>query len=240
MSYYLSHRAQDELCEELIKDYAGLYYPYKEVDIIGFAKSLGLDLRYVKFCDHVEGRLGFYADGKTPVYVMTKKGPKEMTFPKNTVLIDISLMPEEKLNKRRFTLAHEVYHHIESMLGEDLPSASFSTELDLGSRCSVSDLKKVMNVREMVADRGAAALLMPSKLVKNTMLTIMRGKPICIYGDNIIPNCTVEKLREMANFMQVSLTALIIRLKHLRLLEKHDVSELTCNIEMNREDEYDK
>ena len=82
MSYFLSHRAQDEICEELIKDYAGLYYPYKEVDIIGFAKSLGLDLRYVKFCDHVEGRLGFYADGKTPVYVMTKKGPKEMTFPK--------------------------------------------------------------------------------------------------------------------------------------------------------------
>ncbi|MBQ7071293.1 MAG: hypothetical protein IJM87_08450, partial [Ruminococcus sp.] len=92
----------------------------------------------------------------------------------------------------------------------------------------------------MLADRGASALLMPSKLVKNTMLTIMRGKPICIYGDNIIPNGTVEKLREMADFMQVSLTALIIRLKHLHLLEKHDVSELTCNIEMNREDGYDK
>ena len=105
MSYFLSHRAQDELCEELIKDYAGLYYPYKEVDIIGFAKSLGLDLRYVKFCDHIDGRLGFYTDGKTLVYVMTEKGPKEITFPKNTVLIDISLMPEEKLNKRRFTLA---------------------------------------------------------------------------------------------------------------------------------------
>ena len=133
-------------------------------------------------------------------------------------------------NKFRFTLAHEVYHHIESLLSGEKPVSSYSSEILTNEEMTVNDLRKIMNHREIQADRGAAALLMPKKLVVNTCNSVMNDEPICIYGKDNFDDDTYDKLHEIAEFMQVSLTALIIRLKHLRLVEKHDLSELTGNV----------
>ncbi len=228
MNYYLSPKAQDEICEQLIKDFAGLYYSYQPVDIAGFARSIGLTLRYVSFCNEDdEIKLGFYSDGETSVDVMTNEGPKSVVFPAFTILIAKCLMGDDKKAKRRFTLAHEVYHHLETVFNNSTPIAAYRTQLSKGKKCSVADLKDIMDKRELQADRGAAALLMPVRLVKNTCRSVMEDKPICVYGKDTFDRETQAKLIEIANFMEVSLTALTIRLKHLNMLEKHDLRELT-------------
>lgn len=227
MDYYLSSRAQDEICEQLIKDFAGLYYSYQPVDIAGFARFVGLTLKYVTFCDEEEVRLGFYSDGETAVNVMTARGPQSMVFPAFTVLIAKSLMGEEKKTKRRFTLAHEVYHHLETVFNNSSPIAAYHTEFGVDRDCPLSELQSYMSFREIQADRGAAALLMPRRLVRNTCRSVMEDKPICVYGKDTFDRETQVKLREIAAFMEVSLTALVIRLKHLNMLEKHSIKELT-------------
>ena len=228
MNYYLSPRAQDEICEQLIKDFAGLYYSYQPVDIAGFARSIGLTLRYVSFCNEEdEKRLGFYSDGETAVNVMTKEGPRSVTFPAFNILIADELKIDEKKHKRRFTLAHEVYHHLETVFNNGTPIAAYRTEFSMEKKCSVAELKNLMDKRELQADRGAAALLMPRRLVRNTCRSVMEDQPICVYGNDTFDRETQNKLREIADFMQVSMSALIIRLKHLNMLEKHNIKELT-------------
>ena len=228
MEYYLTPKSQDEICEQLIMDYAGLYYSYKPVDIAGFARSIGLTLRYVSFCNEENRkRLGFYSDGETAVDVMTNDGPRSVVFPAFTILIAKRLMSDDKKAKRRFTLAHEVYHHLETVFNNGTPIAAYRTEFGVGGKCSVADLKEIMDKRELQADRGAAALLMPYRLVRNTCRSVMEDKPICVYGTDTFDRETQAKLIEIANFMEVSLTALTIRLKHLNMLERHDLKELT-------------
>ena len=224
MNIYLEERAQDEICEQLIKKFAGIYYPYKPVDIIGFAKFLGLKLVFVTFCDDLK-RLGFYSDGKTQVTVMSKNGPISKVFPKNTILISDYLRAEERINKLRFTVGHETGHHIRTLMTGKAAEEAYLTELDHDNECSCDQMKRMLSYEEKLADRAAASLLMPRKLVVNTVRSVMNDKPIKIYGEDNFDDDTKCKLEEIANFMQVSVMALMIRLKALRLLEKHSIDE---------------
>lgn len=135
MNIYLEERAQDEICKQLIKKFAGIYYPYKPVDIIGFAKFLGLKLVFVTFCDDLK-RLGFYSDGKTQVTVMSKNGPISKVFPNNTILISDYLRAEERINKLRFTVGHETGHHIKTLMTGKAAEEAYLTELDHDNECS--------------------------------------------------------------------------------------------------------
>jgi len=224
MDLYLNERAQDEICEALIRKYAGIYYPYKPVDIVGLAKFLGLELRFVTFCDELV-RLGFYSDGKTSVTIMSKNGPVSKVFPKKTILISDALRPAERMNKLRFTIAHETGHHLRMIMTGVVPEEAYKTEFEPDNECSYEQMKKLLSYEERLADKAAAALLMPRKLVVNTCRSVMNDKPIRVYGEDNYDHDTMQKLKEIADFMQVSVMALTIRLKTLRLLEKHSIDE---------------
>ena len=225
MNTYLDERAQDEICEQLIKKYAGIYYPYKPVDIVGFAKFLGLKLMFVTFCDDLK-RLGFFSDGKTAVTVMSKNGPVSKVFPQNTILISNELRVEKLINKLRFTVAHETSHYIRPFITGKPAEAAYMTDFDSKEEISPEDFKRIMTQEEKMTDKCAAALLMPRKLVVNTVRSVMDDKPIKVYGEDNFDEETSHKLKEIADFMQVSVMALKIRLKTLRLLEKHSIDEL--------------
>ncbi len=53
----------------------------------------------------------------------------------------------------------------------------------------------------------------------------MDDKPIKVYGEDNYDEDTKCKLKEIADFMQVSVMALTIRLITLRLLENHSIDE---------------
>ena len=224
MNIYLDEKAQDEICEQLIKKFEGIYYSYKPVDIVGFARFLGLDLRFVTFCDDLV-RLGFYSDGETAVTIMSANGPVRKVFPKNTILISNTLRPEERINKLRFTVAHETSHYIRDFMSGKPAKAAYMTDFDPKDEISAEDFKRIMTYEERMADKCAAALLMPRKLVVNTVRIVMDDKSIKVYGEDNYDEDTKCKLKEIADFMQVSVLALTIRLKTLRLLEKHSIEE---------------
>lgn len=224
MNIYLEEKAQDEVCEALIRKFAGIYYPYKPIDIVGFAKFLGLKLLFVTFCDDLT-RLGFYSDGKTAVMVMSKNGPVSKVFPKNTILISDELRAAKLINKLRFTVGHETGHHIRTLMTGKAAEEAYLTELDHDNECSYEQMKRILSNEEKLANKAAASLLMPRKLVVNTVRSVMDDKPIKVYGEDNYDEDTKCKLKEIADFMQVSVMALTIRLKTLRLLEKHSIDE---------------
>lgn len=232
---FIDPRAQDEICERIVSDVEGIYYPYKPVDILKVAKALGLDTRYVSFPEGPGKRLGLFCDGNTPVYIMGKNGPVEKVFPENTVLIDQTLSDSRHLNKLRFTLGHEAYHRIKVLIKQNNMTEKpddCSADVDPGERYSPEQMARILALEEYEANRGAAALLMPKKLMYVTMRTVMKDQPIIVYGDNYFDDDTVLKLREAAEFLQVSYTSLVIRLKHLNMLKKHDISEMMAGVKI--------
>ncbi len=74
-------------------------------------------------------------------------------------------------------------------------------------------------------DRLAAALLMPGFMVRNVLDRFAVAETISIYGDNLLRLEDKLLVKKMAGVMGVSYTAFLIRLKELRLLERHDISE---------------
>ena len=50
-------------------------------------------------------------------------------------------------------------------------------------------------------------------------------KNICIYGENVFTTKDKEILQDMAEYLGVSYTALTIRMKQLKLLERHRLDE---------------
>ena len=83
----------------------------------------------------------------------------------------------------------------------------------------------MMSVQECQADRGAAALLMPKPLLLQTCMQFNDGKPIAVYGNSVFTAADRAVLFEIAEYLRVSFTALVIRMEHLKLFEKHDFSE---------------
>lgn len=55
------------------------------------------------------------------------------------------------------------------------------------------------------------------------------GKNICIYGENVFTTKDKEILQDMATYLGVSYTALTIRMKQLKLFEKHKLDEYISN-----------
>ena len=68
-------------------------------------------------------------------------------------------------------------------------------------------------------------LLMPRFLVDRSLDEFADGKPIPLYGSNVFDPSDKLVLQRMADAMGVSYTALVIRLRGLGLLERHDLSE---------------
>lgn len=227
---FINSRAQDEICEKIVSDVEGIYYPYMPVDIVKVAKALGLDTRYVSFPEGPGKRLGFFSDGETPVYIMGKEGPVQKVFPENTVLIDKSLSDSSHLTKLRFTLSHESYHRIKQLIKKQERSECDTADIAPEEKYTPEQMARMLNLEEYEANRGAAALLMPKKLMYVTMHTIMKDQPIIVYGENYFDDDTFLKLKEAARFLQVSYTSLVIRLKHLNMLRKHDISEMMTGV----------
>lgn len=81
-----------------------------------------------------------------------------------------------------------------------------------------------MNIRECQADRGAAALLMPATLLRNTCIQFTGNKTIRLYGENVFTTKDKEILQDIAEYLGVSFTALIIRMKQMKMFEKHQMN----------------
>ena len=109
-----SYEELDELGEGLIRQYLG-----KEaertccVDIEGFVTDfLKLPLLYRSFAEEDSDKIGFIADGVTPLRVYENGAVVRRVYPGGTIVIERCLRREHESGRRRFTISHECAHYI--------------------------------------------------------------------------------------------------------------------------------
>lgn len=180
-----SYEELDELGEGLIRQYLG-----KEaertccVDIEGFVTDfLKLPLLYRSFAEEDSDKIGFIADGSTPLCVYENGEIKNRIYPRGTIVIERCLRREHESGRRRFTISHECAHYI---MDRAVPSAAFHREFDNERIYSQEDFKNLFSFRETQIDRMGAALLMPRFMVHNVMISHGCSSCIPVFGDSIL------------------------------------------------------
>ena len=154
-----SYEELDELGEGLIRQYLG-----KEaertccVDIEGFVTDfLKLPLLYRSFAEEDSDKIGFIADGVTPLRVYENGAVVRRVYPRGTIVIERCLRREHESGRRRFTISHECAHYI---MDRAVPSAAFHREFDIERIYSQEDFKNLFSFHETLIDRMGAALLL--------------------------------------------------------------------------------
>ena len=179
-----SYEELDELGEGLIRQYLG-----KEaertccVDIEGFVTDfLKLPLLYRSFAEEDSDKIGFIADGVTPLRVYEGGTVVRRVYPRGTIVIERCLRQEHESGRRRFTISHECAHYI---MDRAVPSAAFHREFDGERAYTQEDFKNLFSFRETQVDRMGAALLMPRFMVRNVAAMHGCTDRIPVYGDSI-------------------------------------------------------
>lgn len=228
MSNYMSRAEIEEISEGLIQLYAtrhsGKVVHY--IDIEHFiTEFLSLKIEYAAFAEDDGGKIGFLADGETPLLIHQDGRISPFIFPKDTIVLDKLLLSEKEQGRRRFTMAHEAAHHILSKMYDVSGAGRFHTEYDNERSYSREELAQMFASAEWQADTMGASLLMPKRIIENALAKYNNSQPIKVYGDNTLTQRDKNLIRRMAAYVGVSYTALFIRLRNMNLFEYHDISD---------------
>lgn len=224
MQVYISNKEIDEIAEGLVRQFSGSSPP-KMVDIDSIASHLNLTVVYEAIAEAERDKIAFLSDGIYPLKVYRNTQAVSVVFPKDTIVMDDFLLRPGEETHRRFTLAHEVGHKIVYLADPSQQTACFDTPYDCERRYSLDELKERMTLQEAQANAMAAAILMPRFMVNAALQKYHKGKPVPIYGENILLPKTKAALVKVMQMLGVSYSALLIQLRKYKLLEQHDVTE---------------
>ncbi len=227
MTNYISRAEADELCDGLIQQYVGKGAQVPaSINIDGFVRDfLRCTITYESFAEEDRDRIGFTGDGKRPLRVLKNGKVKEIVYPRNTIVLDKYLLNPNEDNHRRFVLSHEVGHILAGRINPDSPACFHHFNDRERTEYTLGDMKERYNINEWQANIIGAALLMPRFVMINTLKRFNGGRRLPVYGENIFHPREKVILCKMANALQVSYTALVIRLKDLGMLNRHNLSE---------------
>ena len=221
----IPNRELDELGDGLVRSFlkkSGIRRLPKCVDIEGLANSLGLTVIFEEFAEDDYDKIGFLADGKTPLKIKRAGKIVSFLFPLGTIVADSRLRRDSESGKFRFTIAHEVAHHI---MDKHNPSPQFQRMFDAERSYSLEEMRRQFNLVEMQADKLAASLLMPPFVIDAALKDFNNGNKICIFGDQVLAPEERTKLNKMAAQIGVSFTALLIRLRQFDMIEYHSLDD---------------
>lgn len=227
MTNYISRAEADELCDGLIQQYIGngTQIP-SAVNIDGFVRDfLRCTIVYESFAEEARDRIGFTGDGKRPLRVLKNGKAKEIVYPRNTIVLDKYLLNPNEDNHRRFVLSHEAGHILAGRINPDSPACFHHFNDRERTVYTMDDIKERYSMNEWQANVIGAALLMPRYVMINTLKRFNGGRRLPVYGENIFHPREKAILNKMANALQVSHTALVIRLRDLGMLNRHSLSE---------------
>lgn len=129
----MSRAELEEISEGLITAYANKFSNrvIQFINIEHFiTEFLMLRIEYASFAEDDAGRIGFLADGATPLLVHQDGKIVSFVFPKDTIVLDKFLLAEKEQGRRRFTMAHEASHHILSKMYAMPSEGRFHAEYD--------------------------------------------------------------------------------------------------------------
>ena len=214
----------NELGEGLIRQYLGADAERTCcVDIEGFATEyLKLPLLYRSFAEQDTDKIGFIADGITPLRIHEDGTSCLCVFPKGTIVIERSLRRENESGRRRFTISHECAHYL---MDKTIPAAAFHREFDGERDYTPEDFRNLFSFHETLIDRMGAALLMPRFMVRNVVAMHGCAGGIPVFGDRVMRTTDKLRIKQMANTMGVSFSAFLIRLRELGYLSRRPLYE---------------
>ena len=176
------------------------------------SEVVGLNVSYLPLCqdDSVMG-LSVFAD--LEIRLQLEDGTvQEVRLGDRDIVIDSSLLEERNRGRRNFTMAHETAHHILAMM--------YPMEYGATCRCRSHVLYRKNGVardwEEWQADTMAAALLMPSELVRFCMYFFGLGEELGFAGA-LKDSFQYSRFCDMANYMGVSKKDMEIRLRRMEL-----------------------
>ena len=227
MTNYISRAEANELCDGLIQQYVGNDSQVPTaINIDGFVRDfLRCTVIYESFAEEDNDRIGFSSDGNRPLRVFKNGKVKEIVYPRNTIVLDKYLLNPNEDNHRRFVLSHEAGHILAGRINPDSPACFHHFEDREHTVYSIEDMRERYSINEWQANTIGTALLMPCFVMINTLKQFNGGRRLPVYGENIFHPREKAILNKMANALQVSYTALVIRLRALGMLKRHNVSE---------------
>lgn len=227
MISYISNVEIDELGEGLVREYLRKEYLQRSyVNIEGFiTRYLGLNIEYANIAEEDKDKIGFISDGRMPIQIHNGRSIVRVIYPKGTIVLDNYLKNESERNRRRFTMAHEVGHYLLEHINPLQSIGAFCQSYDSERSYTVEEFAERLSLNEIQADRMAAALLMPKSLVEKVYRQYMGNRSITVYGEAVLSSSDKEMMRKMAQALRVSYTALLIRLRNLRMFEYRPLSE---------------
>lgn len=189
----------------------------KQIDIEDLATNfLGCNIVYENI-DEEEDCLGFLSDGIVPLPVIRNGQQVKVVFPKDTIVIDNYLKFPNQLNRKRFTIAHEVGHVIKNRM-YNISRPEYSHEGGIALE-SAPALHRRYSYKELESSKFAASLLMPEGTVAMLMHKLYEDKKITIYPGNLLGGEDTDTVASMAKFFGASYTAMVYRLKDLGYFE---------------------
>ena len=223
----LSRADIEQIAIPIIEKYKQAYVPehhmYYRVDPSELAAIFGFQIDYLHLTndgsilgqtatvplwttidDPKSGEIYYYLDGKT-------------------ILIEEKLQSNPRLiGRKNFTIAHELAHQIINRFYPGMYDAQYRTFCDY--RRTADNTKRVSDWYEWQADALAAALLLPQDALDEAMFMFGLGTKMKVLSRKY-SQYKYESFCHMAEFFQVSKTALAYRMEHLGLLERNYLVE---------------
>ena len=162
--------------------------------------------------------LGFVSDGVHTIAIQRNGRKRNVLYDRDVIVLDKYLQMPGMEAKRRFVLGHEAGHVITGRIyGNE--AAYHNHAFDCEAAYNKQRLIEQFNIYEAQADRISACLLMPKNILLKHMETYLDSHKVIRYEGAGISKYDKSMLLRIASEMKVSITALMIRLKELDLIE---------------------
>lgn len=233
---YFSRDDLETIADRIIEQYKHAFVPERhlcyQVDPTQLASLLGFHIEYVNITK--DGSILGQTSSSAIWVPIIGQDQNELLFllDGKTILVEKRLLLSQNcIGRKNFTIAHELAHQILNQGFTQAYGSQCRTFCDY--RRSSAYHKKVSDWYEWQADALAAALLLPKDALLDSMFLFGLGDKMKVLSKKYSPN-NYERFCNMAEFFQVSKTALSYRMEQLGLLErnyllKEAAQVVTCN-----------
>ena len=232
----------EDIADSMLREYLGALpddvSEVRSIDIEAFAsRCLGLNVAYTRLSDTGD-ILGLTTYADVDVELDRYMDKQTITVPKNTILIDDSLVkpvarPDVNRGRRRFTISHECSHQI-LFRREPVERQQVLLRQYSGRSYSLRELVTKEDWSEWQANALGAALLMPPVSIR--LLMAKHGNRRLICYDNHFASNDKLVLSHLCRVLDVSKTALVIRLRQLGFIEDKPFSEFVDPLEVVKDE----
>lgn len=215
---YLSREQLQQIADDVLNRYKVSCVPEHHlcysVDPTDLARLLGFTVEYQYLT--LDGSVLGYTSSGSALVTVYDSDHSELLYQLDgkTILIEKRLLLSPKnTGRRNFTIAHEVAHQIINGLYPENGGTESRVFLDYRR----SSPRKVQDWHEWQADALAASLLLPADAITDAMFMYGLGSKMKLLSRKY-SEYNYNRFCEMAEYLQVSKTALAYRMEQLGLL----------------------